>query len=120
MLDLLKVVPVGNLLFDQDVVAYAADLGEVDRISAVLRGRQRDPDPIIEQLVVGEYHPNDVEREELQRDGLPTDRLFLLNPRRVFRHTDTRSQYQRFATVRMRSVFELLDLKAQLRWTALI
>jgi hypothetical protein len=33
----------------------------------------------------------------------------------VWRHTLTRSQYQRFATVRMKSVFEILDLKHQLR-----
>jgi hypothetical protein len=33
----------------------------------------------------------------------------------AFRHTATRPQYQPFATVRMKSIFELLDLKSQLR-----
>jgi len=41
--------------------------------------------------------------------------MFWLNPNRVFRITSTRPDYMRFAEVRMKSVFELLDLKHQLR-----
>ena len=40
---------------------------------------------------------------------------FELNPDNVWRITSTRPDYQRFADVRMESVFELLDLKHLLR-----
>lgn len=115
LLDPLKIVPVGNFLFNQDALAYAADKGgEYDVIQAVIDG-ERELDPIMAQLIHGRYEPDVTERRQLQEEGLPADRLFLLNPRNVWRHTETRPQYQRFANVRMKSVFELLDLKTQLR-----
>lgn len=114
ILDPLKVVPVGNLLFNQEKLAYVADEGEMDIIQAHIEGR-RDDDPIIRQLMVGKYQPDDVERQMLSEDGIAVGRLFLLNPANVWRHTETRSQYERFAPVRLESVFELLDLKHQLR-----
>jgi hypothetical protein len=114
ILDPLKVVPVGNLLFNKERLAYVADEGEMDIIQAHIEGR-RDDDPIIRQLMVGQYKPDDVERQMLSQDGIAVSRLFLLNPANVWRHTDTRSQYERFAPVRMQGVFELLDLKHQLR-----
>jgi hypothetical protein len=61
------------------------------------------------------YEPDPVERRMLSEDGMSPDRLFLLNPQNVFRYASTRSQYKRFADVRMTSVFEILDMKAQLR-----
>jgi hypothetical protein len=47
--------------------------------------------------------------------GVDPENLWLLNEKLVWRHTETRAAYERFANVRMRSVFELLDLKQQLR-----
>lgn len=114
ILDPLKIVPVGNLLFGQEKLAYASDKGEYDLFKAVIDG-QRAPDQVISQLMMSEYVPDEAEQRMLSEEGLPTTRLFLLNPRNVWRHTATKSQYQRFATVRMKSVFELLDLKRQLR-----
>lgn len=114
VLDPLKVVPVGNLLFNQEKLAYVADEGEMDVIKAHIEGR-RDDDPIIRQLMIGKYEPDEVERQMLSEDGIAVGRLFLLNPANVWRHADTRSQYERFAPVRMQGVFELLDLKHQLR-----
>jgi hypothetical protein len=114
ILDPLKIVPVGNLLFGQEKLAYAADKGEYDIFKAVIDG-EREPDQIISQLMTSEYLPDETEQRMLGEEGLPSTRLFLLNPRNVWRHTATKSQYQRFASVRMKSVFELLDLKRQLR-----
>lgn len=115
ILDPLKIVPVGNLMFNKDVLAYCADnRNEYDLIKAVING-DREADPLIKQLMVAPYEPDETERRMLSDDGIAPGRLFLLNPKNVWRHTDTRPQYQRFATVRMKSVFELLDLKAQLR-----
>lgn len=72
-------------------------------------------DPIVESLIVGRYVPDFWEQQQLHEDGVQTDHLFLLNPELVFRHTLTRADYERFAQVRLESVFELLDLKSQLR-----
>lgn len=115
ILDPMKIVPVGNLLFNQQQLAYVADQGrEMDVIQAVVNG-QRGVDPMLEQLMLSHYHPDVTENTMLSQDGIPTGRLFLLNPENVWRHTSTRSQYKRWASVRMKSVFELLDLKHQLR-----
>lgn len=114
MMDPLKIVPVGNLLFGQEKLAYAADKGEYDLFKAVIEG-EREPDQVISQLMVAEYVPDRTEGRILAEEGLQSSRLFLLNPDNVWRHTATKSQYQRFASVRMKSVFELLDLKRQLR-----
>lgn len=118
VLDPMKIVPVGTTLFNREKLAYIADKGETDIINQVLNGDSQDP--IIESLIVTKYTPaTDAERKELV-DVLPdgrngVERLYLMNPNNVFRHTATKPGYQRFANVRMKSVFELLDLKHQLR-----
>ncbi len=114
MLDPLKVMPVGNLMFNQEKLAYIADWAELDEFDRAAAG-DPDADPIAKEIVLGRYIPNDMERRQLSNYGAAYDRMFLLDPRKVWRHTDTRSQYERFASVRMKSVFELLDLKHQLR-----
>lgn len=116
ILDPLKVVPVGNLMFNKEQLAYIADRGEDDNIDGVINGSIQDD--TIRQLILNKYNPSPAERSKLagllpETGGV--DRLYILNPRTVFRHTSTRPQYQRFADVRMKSIFELLDLKAQLR-----
>lgn len=114
LLDPLKVVPVGTLLFNQERLAYLADRSEEDMLEAAAK---QDPqaDPLAREIVVGEYKPNQLEKRQLENDGIEVNKLFLLNPVNVWRHTVTRPQYERFATCRMKSVFELLDQKQQLR-----
>jgi hypothetical protein len=114
MLDPLKVVPVGGLLFNQEKLAYLSDPSERDMLDAAA-ANDPEADPLARQLILSRYQPNLVEARQLMLDGIPLTYLYLLNPDNVFRHTATRSQYQRFAAVRMKSVFELLDLKAQLK-----
>jgi hypothetical protein len=114
LLDPLKVVPVGNLMFNQEQLCYIADRTEVDMLdAAVLNDPQADP--VSRQIIIGKYAPPDYERRNLARQGVNADWLYILNPRNVWRHTATRQQYRRFAEVRMTSIFELLDLKHQLR-----
>lgn len=114
ILDPTKVVPVGNLMFNQEQLAYVADRTETDLLdAAVLNDPQADP--VSRQIIVGKYDPPNYERTVLAGEGIEADWLYILNPRNVWRHTLTRSQYERFAKVRLKSIFELLDLKQQLR-----
>lgn len=114
LLDPIKVIPVGNLMFNQDRLAYIADFTEVDMLDAAAMG-DIEADPVAKQIIVGRYTPTDMERKNLGGWEVPTERLYTLNPQFVWRHTDTRPQYARFASIRMKSIFELLDLKQQLR-----
>jgi hypothetical protein len=114
LLDPLSVVPVGSLLFNQEKLAYIADREEGQRLDAILKERDGS-DKIVERLFLERYEPKDEERRWLASLDIATDNLFLLNPANVFRHTATRPQYRAFANVRLRSIFEVLDLKAQLR-----
>lgn len=114
-LDPEKVLPVGNLLFGQEQLAYIADPLEVDAIDAACAG---DPnaDPLARQLIVEKYEiQSDWERRQLMSLGVPLPRLYTLNPDMCWRYTATRMEYERFAALRMKPVFELLDLKHQLR-----
>lgn len=113
VLDPLKVVPVGSTMFNREQLVYVADRVEADSINQVINGEMDDP--IMRRMILGRYEPNASERAELSSLGLDSNYLFLLNPANVFRHTATRPQYKKFASVRMKSIFELLDLKHQLR-----
>lgn len=118
ILDPLKVVPLGSLMFNREQLGYLANRGENTEIDAVLDGKKDDP--IISSIIVGKYDVSaDPTAQAMMRSlGFHADafdRVYLLNPQNVFRHTDTRSQYEPFAQVRMASIFELLDLKHNLR-----
>lgn len=115
LLDPLKIIPVGNTLFGREGLAYIATRSENTRFNDIIGDDRSDSDEIVEELVKEKYTPSEAERKELQGYGIDTNMLWLLDPTRVFRHTATRSSFQRFAPLRMRSIFELLDLKQQLR-----
>lgn len=115
ILDPLKVVPVGNFMFGQEQLAYIAEKSEIQPIETTLAG-ENSSDLVIAQLLTGKYTPGESEKKLLkdvtgQRN---VENLFLLNPKTVYRHTSTRPAYQRFADVRLKSVFEILDKKQQL------
>ena len=114
ILDPTKVIPVGSFMFNREQLAYVADKIEGDEIDQVLNRTKSDP--VIEQLISGPYNPSREEMKRLAEFGVGSmDRLFMMNPKNVFRHTATRPQYKKMATVRLKSVFELLDMKHQLR-----
>lgn len=111
MLDPLKILPVGSTMFNQERLVYIAERDEVE-------AWEKDPDEVFKRLILGKYTPSQSEIKWMSAMGLQTgatENLFLLNPENVFRHTATRPQFNRFAPVRMKSVFQLLDLKRQLR-----
>lgn len=114
LLDPIKIIPVGNFMFNQDTLAWVANRDEATAYDNVLSGREKDA--TVERLITGVYKPHQFEMERLGSFGLgPSDSLYQLNPAIVWRHTATRPQYKPFADVRMKSVFELLDMKNLLR-----
>jgi hypothetical protein len=116
MLDQLKVIPVGDFLFGGEQLVYAANRVEAESIDNVLAGKNTT-DQVVKNLLTSRKHVDQVEKarlNELLGEG-DFSNLFYMNPTQVFRHTATKPDYERFAAVRMASVFELLDLKHQLR-----
>lgn len=109
VLDSSKVVPIGNLMWGQDRLAWHATKEEMAAF-------EQGADPTMETLFVGRYvvAPKSEEERELVKLGIDPTRLMELNPQYVWRHSVTRAQYQRFPENRLKSVFKLLDLKAQL------
>ncbi len=118
VLDPLKVVPVGDMMFGNERLAYIADPDEYGGIMEGL-GEMRSKDLVVHKLFDRKYIPTNAERqtlaETLPREGGILDRLILLREDAVFRVTLTKPAYQRFADVRLASTFELLDLKHNLR-----
>lgn len=115
ILDPMKVLPVGNFLFGGDQLVYIADKTEAVNIDKVLAG-YNSTDLIVNSLLSERYVPSEAEKVLLQRmTSANMDNLFLFKKDAVFRHTLTKPGYERFADVRMKSVFELLDMKQQLR-----
>jgi hypothetical protein len=116
LLDPLKVVPVGSTLFGTEKLAYIATPDEAAMFDEIIGGNKAMDDEIVKRLVTSRYLPSRQEILELTNLGIPSTKdLFLLNPNNVFRHTLTRASYERLAPIRMKSVFELLDMKSQLR-----
>jgi hypothetical protein len=116
LLDPLKVVPVGSTLFGKEGLAYIASPDEAAMFDEILGGNKAMDDEIVRRLVTRRHEPSRQEIVELTSLGVPSTKyLYLLNPDNVFRHTLTRPAYERLAPVRMKNVFELLDMKAQLR-----
>lgn len=115
LLDPLKVLPVGNFMFGQEQLVYIASRDQAEDFDKVL-ARENTTDLVVASLIEGRYEASQSEKKALQElTGENMDHLFVLNSDRVWRHTATRPDYQRFANCRMKSVFELLDLKNQLR-----
>lgn len=121
ILDPLKVIPMGDNLFGKEKLIYIADDdGEAADINESL-ARANSSDMKVKSMIKGRYEPT-------QREiGLVNDlvghsrslnvanRLFELDEDLVFRVHSTKPDYQRFADIRLTSVFELLDLKHNLR-----
>lgn len=116
ILDPLRVIPVGQTLFGQNKLAYIAEKDEATHIEEVLAGTNT-ADQVITQVIKGKYTPSRTEAQYIREiTGVHrVENLYELNLDNVFRHTATKPDYMRFANVRMKSVFELLDLKHNLR-----
>ena len=120
ILDPLRIVPVGQTLFGQEELAYIARPDQAPHFDDVLAGKNTS-DQVVQQIIKSKYDLDSeagrVERQYIMEvtGARNLEHLYLLNEKNVFRHTATKPDYMRFANVRMKSVFELLDLKHQLR-----
>lgn len=112
VLDSRRVVPVGMLAFGQEMLAWIATAEEMEGFLKTTEDARSDE--IVRRFYVDRYLPTEHERIELASLGIPTDRLILLNPELVRRHTLTRSDYERYAPVRLRPIFQLDALRQQL------
>ena len=116
LLDPQKVLPYGDFLFGSERLLYIANRSEVADIDSTLAG-ENTSDQVVTQLLTGKV---ELSRKEKQHLATVTGASELTNvyqfaPGLVWRHTASRPSYARFAPVRMKAVFELLDLKHQLR-----
>lgn len=112
ILDSTKIVPVGFSPVGDEKLAWCATEAEVKRYTDVESGNVTDAGMLL--FFSGKYTPSRAEEEELVRLGVDAKNLLLLNPEMVWRHTVTKPDYQRFADVRIKSLFGLLDMKRQL------
>ena len=112
LIDGVRVVPVGHSPLGDDWLAWCATQEDVN-IWLASQSRQRI-DPLMMQFFLGTYTPSEEEKDDLVALGVDTNNLLLLNPDMVWRHTLTKPDYERFADVRMKSIFKLLDMKQQL------
>jgi hypothetical protein len=116
LLDPIKVLPVGDFLFGGEDLVYMANRTESTAIEDVIAGKNTS-DQVVVNLLSGRYEIDRDEKRQIQEatGASALDNTYLLNPALVWRHTATRPSYERFADVRISSIFELLDLKHQLR-----
>jgi hypothetical protein len=108
-----RVVPVGYGPLREDRLAWQATPYEIADWADQIQ-QEQPVDPLMTTFFKGVYVPREDEKTELTQWGVDCDRLLEINPDWVFRHCNTRPDYQKFADLRMRAVFPLLDLKRQL------
>lgn len=112
LLDSAKVVPVGMGPLGGERLAWQATQGEIGAYANAYSGDTIDP--LMLAFFQGTYNPGFEEATELAQLGVNTSRLLAMNPEFVFRHTLTKPDYCRFADIRLKSCFSLLDMKRQL------
>ena len=113
VLDPTRVVPVAKDIFGNYSLAWIADEGEMDMFT-----NEEDRvlnDELVRELFLGKYTPPEPERKKLATESIPTDRLLLLNPVNTWMGSLTKATYERWARLRLKSIYPLLDMKVQLR-----
>lgn len=109
VLDNTRVLPVEIDAFGGERMAWRATPEEWELYQQFLK-KQR-PDPAMERFYAGPYTINPAEAKELADFN---QNLILLDADLVKRHTGTKSDYERWAPVRLKSIFRLIDMKLQL------
>ena len=112
VLDSAKVVPVGVGPLGGEMLAWQATKHEIGSYQSAYSGDVIDP--LMTTFFQGTYQPDIDEAGELSQLGVDPTRLLVMNPNYVFRHTLTKPDYERFAEIRLKSLFAILDLKRQL------
>ena len=113
-LDPTRVVPVAADPFGRSQLAWIASDSDMQLYSDQQESSVQT-DKVVNLLFSGAYEPTAKEVAEFSRENIPPDNLMLLNPDYVWRHTLTKTPFERWARLRMKSVFPILDLKHQLR-----
>jgi hypothetical protein len=112
-LDSGKVVPVGMLEFGQERLAWQCTMEEIGQYQRVVNGELQDE--LMSRFYAGPYVPSTIlEQTELTQLRVNISQLVLLNDEICHRHTRTKPDHERFADIRLKRVFKLLDLKQQL------
>ena len=112
ILDSAKCVPVGVGPLGGEMLAWQATKSEIGSYQNAYSGEHIDP--LMTMFFQGTYICGPEESGELAQLGVDPNRLLVMNPQYVFRHTLTKPDYERFAEIRLKSCFALLDLKRQL------
>lgn len=115
VLDPTRVVPVGLDLFGNYRLAWIADREDFEKWTSQDNESVQRSDDLVSQLFVGPYRPSEKEKRKLANEGIPTETLMELNRENVWWGHLTKATYERWARVRMKSIFPLLDMKHQLR-----
>jgi hypothetical protein len=115
VLDPTRVVPVAFDMFGNHSLAWIADESEYDLLAGGSKDDRVLDDELVSTLFLGKYNPNESERAKLATESIPVDRLIQLNPENTWTGTETKATYERWARVRLKSVYPLLDMKHQLR-----
>jgi hypothetical protein len=116
IIDPTKVLPVGQLMFGRERFVYLATKEENDAFELIFGGQMTDP--VVEKMFDGPYAPTVKESAYLTANHRgPSNKIYcwLFKKDALFRHTLSRSQYERFAAVRLKSALPILDMKAHLR-----
>lgn len=108
-----KILPVGTLMFGRERFAYIASREEDEAFDQVMKGDVAD-DTVL-QLIERKYEPTGMDRAACADVGVDHSRLWLFRKDALFRHTMTKSEYERYAPVRMKSALPILELKQHLR-----
>lgn len=108
LLDPTRVIPVGNLMFNQERLAWIALKGEIETFN-------KQTDKILNSMFEGKYTCSQEEKGRFESMGIDTEMLMLLKKDAVWRFTLPRPAYKRWADVRLKSIFPLADLKSNLR-----
>lgn len=108
-----KVLPVGTLMFGRERFAYIASRGESEAFDQVMAGQIAD-DTVL-QLIERKYTPTEQDKVACADLGVDAERLYLFKKDSIFRYTSTKSDYERYAQVRMKPVLPLIEMKSHLR-----
>jgi hypothetical protein len=108
-----KVLPVGSMVFGRERFAYIASSAEATEFDRALTGEINDP--TVRQMIVGRYTPTEADIQTCGELGIDSRNLFLFRESALFRFNLTKSNYERFAPIRLKSILPILEMKDHLR-----
>ena len=107
-----KILPVGTLMFGRERFAYIANRSENEAFTSVMNGDMIDE--TVFQLIEKKYEPTEQDKAACQDLECDPNMLWLFKKDAIFRHTQTRSHYERYAPVRLKTILKLLEMKEHL------